>query len=88
MPSKNRTEWMIAHSVLVEQTARPGVFTDSEGERNAVAAIKIGRTSGVGAVIIEGRPDDLVAFAQRVTDAAALIQVDTAMTPELGRLYG
>jgi hypothetical protein len=83
-----RTEWMMPRSVTVESTAIPRIFVDDKGEENSVAAIRIRRNSGVGAVVIEGRPEDLVEFARQVTVAARQAAGDTDATPELRALYG
>jgi len=84
----NRTEWMIAHSVVVEGTALPNMIRDKDGVGNTVAAIRIQRTSGVGALIIEGQPGDLLRVAHQILAAAEEIDQATEDSPALRAMYG
>lgn len=84
----NRTEWMIAHSVTVTGTAKPNELKDEGGNGNAVAAVRIQRTSGVGAVIIEGRPDDLLRVAHEFLEQVQELDRATQDSPQLRSLYG
>lgn len=84
----NRTEWMIAHSVVVEGTALPNMIRDKDGTGNTVAAIRIQRTSGVGALIIEGQPGDLLKLAHNILAVAENIEIETNESPALRSLYG
>lgn len=86
MPT-NRTEWMIAHSVVVEGTAVPNMIRDKVGVGNTVAAIRVQRKSGVGAVIIEGTPGDLLAIAHQFLAAAEEIDRETEAQAQLRALY-
>jgi glutamine amidotransferase-like uncharacterized protein len=86
--TRNRTEWMIAQNVTVSGLAHPGQYEDNQGTHNDVAAIVIQRTSGIGTVVLEGRPESLVELAQKITDAAARITVTTYSDEKLMSLYG
>lgn len=87
MPT-NRTEWMIARNVTVKGTANPGRITDNDGETNSVAALLIQRTSGIGTLIIEGRPEELTALAEQILETAMAIETETNLSPSLRSLYG
>lgn len=85
---KNKTEWMFARAVTVKGTANPGRMTDEDGETNSVAALMIQRTSGVGTLIIEGRPEELTALAEQILETAMAIETATNLSPALKSLYG
>lgn len=84
----NKTEWMIAPHVHVEGMAKPGHYTDSEGETNEVGALMIQRSSGIGTLIIQGRPEDLLEVATKLVAAAEAIVAVTELSDGLKRLYG
>jgi hypothetical protein len=85
---KNRTEWMHAASVTVQGHARPRQHTDEDGEQNSVACLVIQRKSGIGTLVIEGRPEDLLRVAAALTRAAEAIETETNLSPALRSLYG
>jgi len=87
MPT-NRTEWMIAHSITVQGHARPNQHADEDGVGNTVACLVIQRNSGIGTLVIEGRPEDLLRVAAAITRAAEEIDRATEDSPELRSLYG
>lgn len=88
MPTTTRTEWMHARSVVVEATAIPHQIEDDKAETNSIAAVRISRASNVGAVVIEGRPEELLAFARTLTAAVEQVDRDTDDDPRLLALYG
>lgn len=87
MPT-NKTTWMHAASVAVQGHARPGTYTAEDGETNTVGALMIQRRSGIGTLIIEGRPEDLLRVAAAITRAAEEIDRATEDSPALRSLYG
>lgn len=85
---KNRTEWMHAPSVTVQGHARPGSYVSEDGEFNTVGALMLQRNSGIGTLIIEGRPEDLLRVAAAITRAAEEIDRATEDSADLRSLYG
>jgi hypothetical protein len=85
---KNKTEWMIAHSVTVRGHARPQQYTAEDGVQNSVAAMVIQRLSGVGTLVIEGRPEDLLRVAGEFKAEAERIAAEIEASPGLRSLYG
>lgn len=85
---ENKTDWMFARTVTVKGTANPGRMTDEGGETNTVAALMIQRNSGIGTLIIEGRPEELTALAEQILETAMAIETATNQSPALRSLYG
>lgn len=80
-------EWLHARHIDVTGSAEPGSF-EGPYRPNEVAAIRITSQYDGDGLIIEGRPEDLLAAAREILRAAELIVVQTAQTPRLLSLYG
>jgi len=79
-------EWAHARYVAVAGVAHPGEFSNGDKE-NDVACIVITEGNGDG-ICIQGRPDDLIALAKRITIAAHDVAHATMSDPQLRSLYG
>lgn len=80
-------EWLNANQTQVSGTATPREF-ENDGSENEVACITITSQFTDDGVCIQGRPDDLVALAHRILNAANGVKSDTNSTPHLRALYG
>lgn len=80
-------EWLNANAVAVAGIAYPGEFVNDDSE-NDVACIVITSSFDGDGVCIQGRPDDLIALAKRITLAAFDLDETTAADPQLRSLYG
>jgi hypothetical protein len=80
-------EWLNANQVQVSAVAHPGEFSNDDAENDVACIVLASNFSGDG-VCIQGRPDDLIALAKRITLAAFDLDETTAADPKLRSLYG
>jgi hypothetical protein len=80
--------WLNAARVDIDGAARPRSFIDGDSA-NDVAAVRItSQFVSEDQVIIQGRPEDLLAMAHALVRTAELVVEQTMRDPELRRLYG
>lgn len=80
-------EWLNAQHTDVTGSASPGAFEGDE-EANEVAAIRITSQYDGDGIVIQGRPEQLLALAKEITRTAELIVEQTMRDPELRAMYG
>jgi hypothetical protein len=80
--------WLAARFLDIDGSARPGSYADSQGNQNAVAALRITDQNSADGLVIEGRPEDLVVKAREILRAAELVVEQTMRDPQLRSMYG
>lgn len=80
-------EWASARYTIVQGTAKPGEIERGESA-NDTAAIEFVYGSDGDSLVIEGRPEELLALMRRGMEMANAILLETVRTPELRRMYG
>lgn len=80
-------EWGSARYTYIHGTATPGEIEHGD-DANSTAAMQITYGSDGDALVIEGRPEDLVALFRGALDTAQAILMETVRSPELRRMYG
>lgn len=84
----DRIQWLTAREVEVGGTARPNTYHRIDGTTNDVAAVRISSIHNGDGLVLEGRPEDLVATAREFLRAAEQIVEVTMRDPDLRRMYG
>jgi hypothetical protein len=84
----NQIAWLSARFVDIDGSAKPGSYDDGHGNRNAVAAVRIASQHNGDAIILEGRPEDLLARGREIMRTIEGVVEQTMRDPELRRLYG
>lgn len=78
-----------ARYVVVDGTAEPGTMDLGDGESNTVSAIRFRTVSGgMDGLVIEGRPEDVLATLRSALAVAEENLMQTVRSPELRRMYG
>lgn len=81
--------WLSANYIDIDGTAVPDRFEYPDIGVNEAAAIRIVASTSPGdGLIIEGRPEQLLAIGRQVTRIAEQIIEATTRDPELRRMYG
>jgi hypothetical protein len=81
-------EWGSARFTTVEVTAHPGTFEGNDGSANSTAAARFTFGSDGDCLVIEGRPEEILALGRRLVEGAEAALMETIRTPELRRMYG
>lgn len=84
----SRIEWVTAPQIEVGGSARPDSVTDEHGVQNSVAIITLTNRHSGDAVVIEGRPEHLLALARDALVVAEQIVEVTMRDPQLRSMYG
>lgn len=88
MPSNSKVIWLGQKYTEIDGTSKPHSYFDESNQTNEVAALRIKSTIDGAGVIIEGRPDEILATAREILRTAELIVEQTMRDPTLRRMYG